>query len=100
MWSHRVTMRTAARMRLPAQYKQGGKRMAITYGGVRFEDKDNGLTKVGDNNVGGVGVGTLTVDGVSLLNLTSANLATVKLQALRVGDATGADGTVNIGASS
>jgi serralysin len=74
--------------------------MAITFNGVRLEDKDNGLTRIGDDNVGGVGVGSLTVDGGDILDLTSANLATQKSQALLIGDAAGADGTVTIGAAS
>ena len=74
--------------------------MATTFTGVRLEDKDNGLTKIGDDNVGGFGVGSLTVNGGDTLDLTNANLATQKSQSLLVGDVAGANGTVTIAAAS
>ena len=70
-----------------------------TFGGFFINDKDNGHTKVGENSIGGVGVGTLTVDPAEILDLTNANLGTQKVQELAIGDAVGANGTVTIGAA-
>ena len=73
--------------------------MAIVFNGVTYQGKDEGVTRIGDDNIGATGIGSLTVDGGSVLDLTDANLATDLLQALWVGDGAGAEGGFDVSGS-
>ena len=73
--------------------------MATTFNGIYLDDRNNGLTDIGDDGAV-AGVGSLTVNGGDTLDLTSTNLANDLFQVLRVGDGSGANGTVTIDAAS
>ncbi|WP_282959980.1 calcium-binding protein [Ciceribacter sp. L1K23] len=64
--------------------------MAATFTGIYNDDHDNGSTRVGADGANAGGTGSLVVDGGSVLDLSSANLASDPYQALDVG--TAADG--------
>ena len=46
-----------------------GNNVATTFPGIYLDDRNNGLTKIGDDNTI-AGVGSLTVDGGTTLDLT------------------------------
>ena len=49
--------------------------MATTFNGIYLDDRNNGLTDIGDDGAVCKGVGSLTVNGGNTLDLTSTNLA-------------------------
>lgn len=74
--------------------------MTDTFSGTYFDDRENGVVRIGAdiNNVGGVGA--LILDAGSSLDLTAADFGVDREQILFVGATVGANGTVEVGPGS